>query len=1692
MFGRKELDKLVSQSHNSIDPEQQPLLFNSSSTENINNNNESESTQYSTTSLPTKLKTETLVVQSSNIILPDDFVFKCNSISVDKIGSTFDPPKHYNTIPGKPNNEKTSEITLVTVNRSNLEKARLVFEFLATLVLTIVTFAAFFIPSINGEWTSYTPGPSKSSTPSHPTKTTFYGGGSSALIALCVFWAYTFALISARLYIINRTNPATTITSLPISLWKQSTVLYVFGLCCNTVSCRSSLLYPYSAPSRAFNITQFVLALLLFFNNFSAQIGDKKPLLYVKDNLFPSPEPVSSLFSMATFGWLNPIIRKGYYKTLVFADIWETSLDFHSELVLNTFQQRFKLQRQKDNGRSFLASLFSFFSGPILIANGWAAANGLLGFLPSVFLKRILEYIDNPRNSPRSMVWIYVFSLLLCGVAKNVTFGQYIYLSKKLSIQMKSILIGEVYLKTLRSREVSQQQCEEADEKDEKNEKKKKESDNQENSQSNQGAIINLMAVDTTQASDIFNYMYALTIGVISPVICVTFLYSFLGWSSFVGATAMICSIPFQYKISTQYARYQNQFMEASDRRINKLNEVLQSIRIIKYFAWEDNFKSQIFKVRDEELRLLFKKGLMWSMSIFAYLFIPIFVVVLTFSTFIFVQKETLTAPVAFTALAILNLMRDNLDELADSLTDILQSHVSFERIVSFLNEPETSKCQQLQRNVTSSSPFSSRIGIENGTFSWETGTLAQSSVKDFKLRDINVEFELGKLNVIVGPTGSGKTSLLLALLGEMELLKGSVYLPGSQFRDRVVPNKLTGLAETVAYCSQTPWLLNDTIKNNILFGAKFNEKRYKHVLAACSLERDLEILEAGDQTEIGERGITLSGGQKQRVSLARAFYSNSRHLILDDCLSAVDSHTGKWIYKHCLVGPTAKARTIILVSHNVSLVVAQAAKVVVLENGRVVAQDTPKSLLTQGLIEYDDSGSSTPEQNVAQSEYHIQKPHEPLVSEYIDVEEPEAAVTIEPDADILEEEEEEEQKNFGQLVKAESTSVGHVSFDVYIAYFKAIGGIKFWSILVFLFVARPVLEIGLSYWVRIWTKAITKPEPSPVNVYTFEYNTHIFNKSEYKNSFFSSLFHYYAFEIQSTQLFNSLDATTQKSAFYMLIYIVIGVAFAAFSSLNSVVNTIGGIHASRTMFEKLLSSVMNAKIRFFDSTPIGRIMNRFSKDIGGIDQRLANTCAGVMRNVFGGLSTIILISTITPSFLFVACVIMGIYYIICLFFLSASRELKRLDSISRSPIYQHFGETLAGVCTIRAYGVGDRFAHDNFEKLDTNNRAFYYQWCTNRWLMFRLELTNSVVAFSAAVLLILGMNKIDAGLAGLSLSFAMNFSVYVWRTVRLYANMEMSMNSVERVIEYLDIDKEADSIVASSRPPVNWPSRGEIEVKDLSLRYAPELPLVIKNVSFKVPAFNKVGIVGRTGAGKSTIITAFFRFLEAESGYIKIDGVDISKIGLKDLRQNLSIIPQDPTLFQGTIRSNLDPFEQYSDKDIFEALCRVHLINRVELQKRGDAKNTVNSAAISSYLLTNENVNLFYDLSTPVSEGGTNFSQGQRQLMCLARSLLKAPKVLLLDEATASIDYESDEQVQKTIREEFEHTTTILTIAHRLRSIIDYDKILVMDAGQVAEYDHPFKLLENKESIFYSMCANSGELETLVSIATDSYNKNH
>ncbi|KAI9535317.1 Canalicular multispecific organic anion transporter 1 [Dissostichus eleginoides] len=594
------------------------------------------------------------------------------------------------------------------------------------------------------------------------------------------------------------------------------------------------------------------------------------------------------------------------------------------------------------------------------------------------------------------------------------------------------------------------------------------------------------------------------------------------------------------------------------------------------------------------------------------------------------------------------------------------------------------------------------------------------------------------------------------------------------------------------------------------------------------------------------------------------------------------------------------------------------------------------------------------------------------------------------------------DKSNKGQrLIEKETMETGQVKFSVFLQYLRAMG----WgyTIIVFLvYLLQNIAFIGQNLWLSDWTN-------DAVDYYNMTYP--------------------------------SWKRDTRVGVFGVL-----GVAQGFFVFFSTLLLAKASISASRILHSRLLNNILRVPMVFYDTTPIGRVVNRFAKDIFTVDEAIPQSFRSWLMCVLGVLGTLFVICLATPFFTIIIIPLALVYYFVQRFYVASSRQLRRLDSVSRSPIYSHFSETVSGLSVIRAYGHQERFLNHNTKTIDENLKSVYPWIVSNRWLAIRLEFLGNLVVFFSALLAVLSRDTLDSGLVGLSISYSLNVTQTLNWLVRMTSELETNIVAVERVSEYTDLENEA-KWVTDTRPREKWPEAGRVQFENYKVRYRPGLDLVLHGITCDINSMEKIGIVGRTGAGKSSLTNCLFRIIEAAEGRILIDGVDVSTIGLHDLRNSLTIIPQDPVLFSGTLRMNLDPFDKFSDEAIWKVLELSHLKDYVAGLQEG--------------------------LQHEVAEGGENLSVGQRQLLCLARALLRKSRILILDEATAAVDLETDDLIQTTIRQEFSHCT-VLTIAHRLQSIMDSSRVMVLDAGKIVEFDSPSNLLE-KRGNFYAMVKDAG-----------------
>jgi ABC-type multidrug transport system fused ATPase/permease subunit len=1217
--------------------------------------------------------------------------------------------------------------------------------------------------------------------------------------------------------------------------------------------------------------------------------------------------------------------------------------------------------------------------------------------------------------------------------------------------RLKTMLNLEIYRKSLRRRDLAAATTAS-------DEKKEGTSDDDKNKEAfTIGAVVNLMGTDTSRISDFAAVWFALISAPIQLFVGVYFLYQLMGVSCLYGLLAMIFIVPINHFNTKIFAKTQDKLMEARDKRVSLMTEVLQGIRQIKFFAWESKWEERVMKSRNEELRQLaitYINGVFFSV---VWQGAPILVTLVSFYSFTKIEGKQLNTPIAFTAINVFNDLRYALNIIPTSIIELIQARASLKRIERFLNEDE------IEAPLALSNKTSVDIGFEKATIGWkkeDKHTTAASSADNeekasFILKDLSVKFPNHQLSLISGATGSGKTLMLLGLLGEAILIDGQVDCPRVPVSDTIdfdfdssTTQEISSddwiVDRSLAYVSQTVWLQNASIRDNILFGLPYLEPRYKETLTACALDKDLSIFEDGDLTEIGEKGITLSGGQKARVTLARAVYSRAGNVLMDDVLSAVDAHTAKHLYEQCLMGPLMKGRTRILVTHHIKLCIKGCSLLVHIGNGRVASVGSPAELREAGIL------AKIIEEDV-----------EELVDED-DIIDDAGIPRIESSTTLATKDDQKKAPPSARvLVGEESRASGSVKLRLYKSYFGLFGKAGYWIGLASIILASRCLEVGEEWWLKIWAQSYS--------TYSGGNMTMVDSPS---STFFATIES--MFPTATTNDESAPDGITHLN-YYLGIFTLITCVNACSGSLRYAYVYWGVLGANRKLYSELLHRVFRAPLRFFDTTPMGRILNRFSKDFESVDSNIPTSMLSFAIQWFVIVTIAMIVCIAIPAFLIpiiimsIICIYVGINYVTC------ARELKRLESITRSPIFSNFTETVAGVTTIRAFGASQQFLKVMMESIDANIRPVYCSAAASRWVGLRYSMTSGGIGFVACAITLYYMGHIDVALVGFTLTIVLSFNDNMFAGILMYTGLEMNFNAVERIVEFTEIDQEADAITGM-RPPPQWPTHGKIEVKDLQVRYAADLNPVLKGVSFSIKPQEKIGIVGRTGSGKSTLALSFFRFVEASQGSITIDNLNIKDIGTEDLRSNLTIIPQDPTLFSGSLRSNMDPFDEFQDQDIFAALCRVHLIP--------SSNNPSISGEDQQQDQETVNDNVFKDLDANVSEGGKNFSQGQRQLLCLARALLKSSRVVLMDEATASVDFETDKAIQKTITTEFSDST-ILCIAHRLHTVIEYDRILLLDQGKVAEFDSPLTLLRRPDSAFYKMCKKSGEFDQLMELAT-------
>ncbi|KAH8650664.1 putative multidrug resistance protein [Tricladium varicosporioides] len=1297
----------------------------------------------------------------------------------------------------------------------------------------------------------------------------------------------------------------------------------------------------------------------------------------------PGGDEAASLLSRLTFFWITALLWKAFRRTLETSDLYGLNRGQASALLAPRFRATTAATLP------LIWRMLRFFKYDILKQGIWAMLTGIAVFIPPMLMALILQYLQPQDIITGSSAWLCVGGLLISGLVACFADGQCNWVGRKMRAKLRTILMSEIYAKVLRmsiAKPTPPTHREDS--------RKNIEADNQ----ATNGNILNLISADVEVT----------TTG--------TFLlYRLLGVSGVIGVAFMIAVVLLNFFISRRLMAAQGHVLVASDLRIQASNELLHNIRTIKYCAWEGPFQARVLGKRAVELKRMRSRFLWWSIAMTFFHLLPFMMTVMTCFFYTIVWGNNMGTAVAFPALVIFGLLRIPLNRMAEAISFLLQAYVSLRRISKFLEEQEIRNYIQVSR---SDPTF---FGLEDATLTFPTSQYT-SDIEDesipvpeipsfqlFQLQNLQIEFQRGELNVIYGPSGSGKSAILLALLGEMNLVRGQVFIP---HKEAELQSSSNGPSQTIAYCPQKAWILNRSIRANILIGQPFIANRYETVIQAVALLEDLALLDQGDQTLAGEDGSRLSGGQKQRVSLARALYSQSEYILLDDCLSAVDSRTANHIFFHGIKGPLMHGRTCIFTTHQTQLAIPHSRHVVLLDSGRVKAQGTCEELVSAGFIDV----------GIMQRSKRAPSTASLKEKKFSEVRKSTSNINLLSSGTISESEllrpSFETGGSDNKVDYEESKAEGAVPWSVVRFYLAAMGSIWFWVMVLLGFAVQQLTALSTVLWIKQWA---------------LQYDT---------------------FEKELTK--EGAERPEKVAAsYYLIIYTAIGVLYTLITCCRDLLIFYGALNASSRIYERLLNAILYAKLLFFDRVPIGQIMNRLSSDIGTMDQPLPTFSISAFQIAASLVMVVILISTAIPAFLLVAIIIFLAYTTVARVYISGARDFKRIEAVNRSPLYQQFGESLAGAVSIRAYAQTWIFTSQNYKLVDCLNQPSLLLAASREWLSFQIGVLSSIISFTAGAFVLWSMGSISPGTAGLILTYSATFTESVLWFVHVYAIIQQDLNSIERIVEYTEVEQEAvrplkKGGVTALNP--TWPSQGVIRFHDYTTRYAPELEATLKNINFHVGAGERVAVVGRTGAGKSTLALALIRGLEADKGHIEIGGIDIASITLKRLRQAVTVVPQDPEIFDGSLRDNLDPLHQYRDEEILAVLRVVQLIDTIS--------NSLDTAA--DFL-----------------------SCGQRQLLCIARALLRHSRVLVLDEVTASVDHITDRAIQTALHASVAAGTTVLTIAHRLISIADYDRVVVLDAGEIVEQGVIKDLLGQRGgSMFRKLCEESGNIKEIESLA--------
>ncbi|XP_078324316.1 ATP-binding cassette sub-family C member 5-like [Crassostrea virginica] len=1336
----------------------------------------------------------------------------------------------------------------------------------------------------------------------------------------------------------------------------------------------------------------------------------------------------SGFFSYLLMTWMSPLIWKVFRhrkEALKEEDIWlcpdQENATTNTERLTRIWDEEVKKHGLEK--ASFLKVWLKFARTRIIVTLLVLAVNAVATFLESGYLLNlIIQYLESEEDDILYGLGL-VACVAACQVLRATSFCVIIVFGVETGVRFRAGFLGLAYEKMLRLKSVRGKQLSE---------------------------LITIFGADAYRVNTnnaTFAYLLALPIYVVIGAI---YTYYLLGLWCFVALGIFVFCYIIQARLTSVVTYLRTKTLRFTDKRVRKMSELINSMKLIKMYAWEKPFRTAIQEIRKQEKKYLILSAILNSISMAIIPVTPTLASVATIAAYRAAGNE-LSAATAFAVIGTLSFLRVIVSFIPVATKAFGEAKVSFARMKRLLAlkeyQPPTAGCKDPCLAVE----------IQDATFIWDLPEAADHSLKKeekkkdvptyqkqrretIHLQNVNFQTKKGQLIGICGPVGCGKTAFLSSIMGRISMLSGHLAVDGS-----------------VAYAAQQAWIFNGTVRENILFGKSYDQERYQNVLFVCGLQPDLLLLANGDETEIGDRGTNLSGGQKQRVSLARAVYSDSDIYLLDDVLSAVDVHVGRHLFHKC-IKKFLKGKSIIFTTHQLQYL-KHCDEILVMEKGDFVEKGKHEELLSlngyySSMMKQFHQATDNPSKTSAEDvKFHDDGDQGSIPQEVkpangdkngAPAKTPEVAKLQQHDA------------TKGKLTQAEEMEVGEIAWGTYYAYISAMGGICVAMFVILINIITSVSVVFSDWWLSIWIKTfyVYSGNPDQLNS-SWQSGTTL---SSWQSSTTLSSWHssttnsswpvnttnkeITSFSPTSTQ---SLLVTSEASSgldFYLTVYVSSMGLIVLLMICKGFIGATYYVRAACRLHDKSLTNVMRAPMRFFYANPPGRILNRFSKDLDEADvylPQLQDTFFQVLNSVVISLISAIVIL----PWIAIAVVPVSIFFYFFKFVSSVSvRQFKRLENITRSPLISHMCTSAQGLSTIVTFKQQINNIQSIRAYTDISTVTTFLTEMSMRWIGVRLDLASACITLTTALALILTKGSTDAAQAALALTLCIRVVSIMQFLIRLLNEVETRLTSIERLHQYeKKLESENQSFIDT--PADGWPNEGRIVFSNVQMKYRADMEPVLNEIKFDIHPRQKVGIVGRTGAGKSSLAAALFRLNELSGGHIYIDGVDVGKVSLGLLRSKISTIPQDPVLFAGTMRYNLDPFAKYTDDVMWKALEAVHMKEKVK--------------------------ELGNDLDYMIQENGENFSVGERQLICLARAILRRNKILLLDEATASIDTATDSMIQQTIRESFAECT-VLTIAHRLNTVLDCDVIIIMEAGRVMEMGSPQDLLSDPRSYFNTM----------------------